>query len=141
LLSGIVASMQPRSPLTRPAAVLAIVAAVLIAAVTALASSSITKQRFGQVSIAAGQTRSLTVPFPDALKYGNASYSGRARLLAPAPGRKGGRPTLAKARIISSGAALGGSEYRARAYNGNRAGTAAVTLSVTTATVERLPHS
>ena len=132
--------MQPRSPLTRPAAVAAIAAAVLIAATAALASSSIAKYQFGEINIPAGQTRTLTVPFPDALKYGNASYSGRARLLAPTPGQKGGRPTLSKARILSSGAVLGGSEYRARAYNGNRAGTAALTLSVTTATVERLPH-
>jgi len=133
--------MTPHSPLARPPAVLAIVAAVLVAAGAALASTSITKYRFGQINIPAGQTRTLTVPFADALKYGNASYSGRARLLAPAPGQKGSRPTLAKARILSSGAILGGSEYRARAYNGNRAGTAALTLSVTTATIEQLPHS
>jgi len=116
-------------------------AAVLLAATAALAGSSVVKHGSASVAIGPGQTRTLTVPYPDALRYGNARYSGRAVVLAPARGRPGRPPLLSKVRLLEARSVLGGSEYQARAHNGNAAGTAAVTLSVRVTTLEPLPHS
>ena len=113
----------------------------LAASATALAADSLSKREVGRVQIAAGQTRSVAVPYPDALEYGNARYSGSARiaLLAPGPGEHAAVP--AKVTILSAQPVLGGSEYRVRAHNGNVPGTAPVVLVVATTTVEPLPHS
>jgi hypothetical protein len=116
-------------------------AALLAAAAAALATSSITKHETGFISIPAGRTRTLSVPYPDALEYGNARYSGHAQVLEPRPPRKGAAPDLAEVRIIAAMSVEGGSEYQVAAHNGNRAGTAAVRLEVTATTIEPLPHS
>jgi hypothetical protein len=125
----------------RYAGVCAIAAVAALAAGAALAASSIVKRHSESTTIAAGQTRTLTVPYPDALKYGNARYSGSVMVLAPKAGVKGRPPKLAKVRILEAQSVLGGSEYQARAHNGNAAGTAAVRFTVTATTLEPLPHS
>jgi hypothetical protein len=115
----------------------------LLAAPSALAGGGYTtKHTHGSIAVPAGQTRTLTVPYPDALEYGGAIYSGKAVVLAPPPGTKHSAPKLGKVRILEAGSVLGGSEYQARAHNGNAAGTAAVTLSVTATTREpRIEHA
>ena len=134
--------MQPAGrtvPGVRAAAAVGI--AVLVAAVTAMAASSITKHQISAISVPAGQTRTLTVPYPDALKYGNARYSGHATIKLRPVGGKGRPASVTKVKIVKAGSVEGGSEFQARVYNGNAAGTTAVRLYVTATTVEPLPHS
>lgn len=113
----------------------------LLVCASAFAAGATTKHGTATKAIAAGKTLTLAVPYPDALKYGNATYSGRAIVLASAPGATGSAPSLAKVRILSKGSILGGSEYQVRAHNANAAGTAPVRLKVIATTVEPLPHS
>jgi len=115
--------------------------AALFAAATAVAaaSPSTTKNLIARVYIPAGETRALSVPYPDALKYANARYSGRYTL-APKPAAAGSRPNLAKVAILEAQSVEGGSLYLVRAHNGNPRGSAAVRLSVIATTVEPLPH-
>jgi hypothetical protein len=120
-------------------AVAAAGAAAALAAPAALAGSYLAKHDSASIAIPAGQTRTLTVPYPEALEYAGALYSARVVVLAPAPGAKGAKPALAKVRILAAHSVLGGSEYQARARNGNRAATAAVRLRVTTTTMEPQP--
>ena len=120
-------------------AVAAAAAAAALGAPAALAASYLAKHDSGSIAIPAGQTRTLTVPYPDALKYAGALYSARVVVLAPAPGAKGAKPTLGKVRILVAHSVLGGSEYQARARNDNRAETAAVRLRVITTTMEPQP--
>jgi len=135
----------------RPArlvAVAAVVAATLLASAASaparrgrVNARSLTKQLTAVVSIAAGAARSLAVPFPDALEYGNARYSGASRVLPPRPGTRGRSPDLADVKVLAASAVEGGSEYEVRVRNGNPAGTAAVRLEVIATTIEPLPHS
>ena len=113
--------------------------AALVATAVAAAATSITKNMIATVNIPAGATRTLSVPYPDALEYGNARYSGRYAL-APKPLASGSRPDLAKVRILEAQSVEGGSLYRVRAHNGNRRGSAAVRLTIVATTVEPLPH-
>ena len=115
--------------------------AILIAATSALAARSITKHQIGSISVPAGHTRTLTVPYPDALEYGNARYSGHATIeLRPVEGA--GQPaSVKKVKILKAGSVEGGSAFQVRVYNGNHPGTSAVHLQVTATTVEPLPHS
>jgi hypothetical protein len=116
------------------------IALVLCAAAFAATARPITKTNISVRSIPAGQTRTLTVPYPDALEYGNARYSAHVEVLRPLPGAKGRAPVLTKVRILEKQSVEGGSAYQVRAHNGNVAGTAAVRLSVVATTVEPLPH-
>jgi len=126
--------------MVRRALVLALAGALLATAVGAGASaSSITKHKLASVDIPAGVTRALSVPYPDALKYGNARYSG-SRRLSRKPGARGSRPDLAKVEILEAQSVEGGSLYRVRAHNGNPLGSAPVRLTVIATTVEPLPH-
>lgn len=115
--------------------------ALLVAVGVASATSSITKNQNGFLNVPAGHTGTLTVPYPDALEYGNARYVGRVLVLAPRRATKGRAPDLLKVRILDAMPVQGGSGYQARAHNGNRAGTAAVRLEVIATTIEPLPHS
>jgi hypothetical protein len=133
--------MERPSRFRWPASAAAIGALVLLAGAVAFAATAITKHASATLRIPPGATGTLVVPFPDALKYGNARYSGRSGVLAPKPGQKGRAPSLVKVKILAAEPVLGGSEYQARARNGNSAGTAAVRLYVTATTVEPLPHS
>jgi hypothetical protein len=108
--------------------------AALVAA--AGAASPVTKTASRTFTIAPGATRSLLVPYPDALEYAGARYTGTVRVLAPAAGSTGRRPALGEVRIVSTGGWLGGSEFRAVVRNGNPTGTAAARVRVTAVTVE-----
>jgi len=119
----------------------AIGAGALFAAGAAIAASSVTKHHTGFFNVPAGQTRMLSIPYPDALEYGNATYSGRDVVRAVKFGPKLRAPDLGKVRILYDGSVQGGSAFEVRAHNANGAGTAAVRLEVIATTVEQLPHS
>ena len=125
--------------MARRALAITLLAAALLAAAVAAASTSVTKNMIGSVDIPAGATRALSVPFPDALRYANARYSGSHRL-ARKPLAPGSRPEPAKVAILESQPVEGGSLYIVRARNGNPRGSAAVRLTVIATTVEPLPH-
>jgi hypothetical protein len=110
--------------------------ALALTSASALAGGDVTKHESGSITIAAGATRTLTVPYPDALKYAGARYTGSAVVLGPPKGAKGSRPSLELVKIREAQSVLGGSEYQARAHNANPAGTAAVRLRVSTTTIE-----
>ena len=114
--------------------------ALALGAGVALAAGQVVKHASRVVTLAAGATRTVTVPYPDALEYGNARYGGHVTVLAPTTAAAGRAPDLARVVVLSAGSVLGGSEYRARVRNGNATGTAPVRVSVTTTTVEPLPH-
>jgi hypothetical protein len=105
------------------------------AATLASAAGSITKNEIATVTIAPGATRTLSVPFPDALEYSDARYLGRHEL-APKPGAQGSRPQLSKVAILQSQAVEGGSHYLVRAHNANAPGSAPVRLTVIATTIE-----
>jgi hypothetical protein len=120
----------------------ALVAAVALAgAGSALAARSVIKTQAGFFNVPAQRTRTLSVPYPDALEYGNARYSGRWIVLPPLPGAKGRKPSIGDVKVLSAGEAEGGSLFRVRVRNSNPAGTAPVRLEVIATTVEPLPHS
>ena len=115
------------------------VALCLLATSGAFAARAVTKHATGSVTLRPGQTAAVGVPYPDALKYGNARYSQKvAWSFASGPGAT---PDRAKLRILSAHSILGGSEFQVRAHNGNAAGTAPVRVTVVTTTVEPLPHT
>ncbi len=93
-------------------------------AATALAAGGKVLHQSGTYSVAAGKSRSVAVPFPDALEYGGSRYSGSVRILSSSGGFK----------ILSRGSCLGGSEYCVKVHNGGRA-TARFKVTATT----RLP--
>ena len=112
-------------------------AALLAGGGVALAASSVVKHAVRSVSVRAGSERTVRVPFPDALKYGNALYSG-ALTLSWSGG--GPAPDLAEVRILEAQSVEGGSLYEVKVRNGNAAGSLAVRVTVTATTVEPLPH-
>jgi hypothetical protein len=116
-------------------------AVALLGAGTAFAARSVVKRNAGFVSVPAQQAQTLSVPYPDALEYGNARYSGRWIVRLPLAGTKGSEPRIAAVRALSAGEAEGGSLFRVRVRNGNPVGTAPVRLEVIATTVEPLPHS
>ena len=124
--------------MARRALAIALALALLATAVGA-AATSITKHTIASVDIPAAATRALSVPYPDALKYGNARYSG-SHTLAREPGAPGSRPDLAKVAILEAQSVEGGSLYLVRARNRNGRGSAPVRLTVIATTVEPLPH-
>jgi hypothetical protein len=132
---------MPRNPTRILAALAALALLVVVAAAVALAAGSITKHRVGSISIPPGQTRTLTVPYPDALEYGNARYSGHATIKLGAAPRSTRPASLRKVKILEAGEVEGGSAYQVRARNNNPSGSGAVDLVVTATTVEPLPHS
>jgi hypothetical protein len=112
----------------------------LVLGAAALGGTSIVRLATRTLSIPAGQTRTLTVAYPDALEYGNARYSGQVALLGPPHGTKGRKPDLGKVRILERQSVEGGSAFQVRADNANAPGSAAVRLVVSAKTVEPLPH-
>jgi len=104
----------------------------------ALAAGSTVRHAARSVSIRAGATRTVRVPFPDALKYGNALYSGAVTFSWSGGGPS---PDLAEVRILEAQSVEGGSLYEVKVRNGNAAGSVAVRVTVTATTVEPLPHS
>ena len=80
-------------------------------------------------------TATLTLGFPFALKYANAMYSGRVRVLAPSRRAKGRtRPRRSLVKVLSRGPAEGGSVYRVKVRNSNAGTAAPVRVRVTTTT-------
>ncbi len=96
-------------------------AAVLVCAMalglTAVAGASSTKTKkttktaHKTVMLLQGQTKTVDVPYPQALKHAGAKYSCTAKASGPAKG---------KVRILSRGSALGGSVCRVKARNRNK---------------------
>jgi hypothetical protein len=123
----------------RRALAIALLVVLLATAAAAAAARSITKNQIGFLTLPPESTGTLNVPYPDALEYGNARYSGSHELRRK-PHSTGSAPDLAKVRILAAGSAEGGSLYRVRAHNANAAGTAPVQLIVTATTIEPLPH-
>jgi hypothetical protein len=107
---------------------------------TALLGSTVVKHSIDVVRIGAEATRTVTVPFPDALEYGNARYAGRVVVLGAAGGAPGRRPRRTLVRILDAKPVLGGSEWQVRVRNRNPRGTAPVRLEVIATTTEPLPH-
>jgi len=128
----------------------AVASLALVLASAALATSQLVRHASRFATLVAGQTQTITVPFPDALKYSGARYFGHvsirygysyARLARAYVAMGHQRPDLTKVKILRSGSVLGGSEFQARVRDGNPAGTAPVIVLVTATTVEPLPHS
>lgn len=113
-------------------------ALALAGAAAALASSSLVKHATRSVSLRGRAVRTIRVPFPDALKYGNALYSGAVALSWSGGGPS---PDLAEVRILEAQSIEGGSLYEVKLRNANAAGSVAVRVTVTATTVEPLPHS
>jgi hypothetical protein len=125
----------------RAGAAAAIGVAALIAAASAPAAGPIIKNQIGSIRVPAGETRTLTVPYPDALEYGNARYLGRVKIKLRAGKATGRRASVTKVVILKAASVEGGSAFQVRVRNANASGTAAVELVVTATTVEPLPHS
>jgi hypothetical protein len=111
-------------------------AAILLA----LLAGPLVKHSVDVITLPAGHARTVTVPFPDALEYGNARYSGRAVVLGGPAGARGRAPHRALVRVLDGRPVLGGSEWQVHIVNGNPAGTAPVRLEVIATTTEPLPH-
>jgi hypothetical protein len=107
----------------------------LAAAGTALAVHRITLHNTKNFTLAAGKTQTFKVSYPDALKFGGSTYSGRAQILPPATNAHGARPSVSKVRVLSKGSAAGGSAFAVKVRNGNRPGTAPVRVRITATTV------
>ncbi len=107
----------------------------LASAGTALAVHRITLHNTKTFTLAAGKTQTFKVAYPDALKFGGSTYSGKVQILPPAKNARGSKPTLTKVRVLTRGSVAGGSAFAVRVRNGNRAGTAAVRVRVTATTV------
>ncbi len=101
----------------------------------AAAPRSIVKEASAHVLLASGQTRTLTVAFPDALKYANASYAGYPSVPNASP------VALRHVKITGRRFVDGGSAYQATAHNENPPGTAPVEFLVAARTFEPLPHT
>lgn len=112
----------------------------VVAILATVLATAIVKHWVDIVGLAAGHARTVTVPFPDALKYGNARYSGRVVVLGAFPGAAGRTPRRSLVRIERAQPVVGGSEWQVRVRNGNSPGTAAVRLEVIATTTEPLPH-
>ena len=109
------------------AAVLACGAAPSLTAVAGASSAKTTKSAHKTVTLLQGQTKTITVAYPQALKYANAKYSCTAKVSGPAK---------KKVKILSRGSALGGSVCRVKAKNTSKVsgldGTASITVTATT---------
>lgn len=117
-------------------AALASIAALGLSGAAAAAAGTVVKHHVTTVTLRPGVTATFDVAYPDALKYGGATYSGTVRVLPPAPGAAGGTPSLGRVTVLSRGQALGGSELAVRVRNANPRGTAAVRVRITATTRE-----
>jgi hypothetical protein len=86
--------------------------------------------------LAAGKTRTFDVGYPDALKYGGASYSGSVRLMPPAScgPRNNPCPRLDRVHVLSKSSCEGGSDFCARVRNSNARGTVSYGVRLTATT-------
>jgi hypothetical protein len=112
-------------------------AALLALALCAVAAASTTKRSVKSFPIQAGKTKTFTVSYPDALKYGGSRYSGTVKVLPPAKVKQGQmQPDLSKVKVLGKGPAQGGSVFQVRIRNSNATGTATPRVRVTAITVE-----
>ena len=88
----------------------AVTALVCVAAlsVASVAMAAIVKSNSKTVTLGARSTKTVTVPYPDALKFGNAKYSCKWQITGVEPG---------KVKILSHGSAEGGTVCRVKARN------------------------
>jgi len=101
----------------------------------AAAATTHTQSASRTFTVRSQTTATLTFGFPFALKYANAKYTGRVRILPPARVARGQtRPRLSLVRVLSRGSAEGGSVYRVRVRDGNPASAAPVRVRLTTTT-------
>jgi hypothetical protein len=109
------------------AAVLACGTALSLAAVAGASSAKTTKSARRTVAVLQGQTKTIDVGYPQALKYAGAKYSCTDKVSGPAK---------SKVKILSRGSALGGSVCRVKATNTSKVsgldGTASITVTATT---------
>jgi hypothetical protein len=109
------------------AAVLACGTALSLVAVDGVALAKTTKSARKTVTLVQGQTKTINLGYPQALKHKGAKYSCTATVSGPA--RK-------KVKILSRGPALGGTVCRVKAKNTSTIsgldGTAKVTVTATT---------
>jgi hypothetical protein len=100
-------------------------------------AATVHRQSASRTFIVRSQTTQTDIlGFPFALKYGNAQYSGKVRILPPARGGRGqARPRLSLVKVLSRGPAEGGSVYRVKVRNNNPRPAAPVRMRVTTTTM------
>lgn len=88
----------------------AVVALACIAAlsVASVALAAVVKSNSKTVTLGARSTKTVTVPYPDALKFGGATYKCTWKITGVDPG---------KVKILSHGSAEGGTVCRVKARN------------------------
>jgi hypothetical protein len=103
----------------------------------ALASSALAAYRFHlkEFSLAPGATRTVSIVYPEALKYAGAKYSGKVQIILPSASQGSGAPKRALVHILRQGSTLGGSEFTVRVRNANAANTVPVRIIVRVTTV------
>ncbi len=121
------------------AALLALLACAAIAAAASAAPSALVKRDMRTVALRPGRTATVNLPYPDALEFGGARYSGTVKILLPPPSARGRRPTLHLIKLLSDGPAEGGSLFRVRIRNDNPPGTLPARAVI--AALTRLPAS
>lgn len=117
---------------------------LMLGATVALATTGITLHKTKTFKLAAGKTQTFKVAYPDGLTYAGSKYSGKVKILAPALGAMGSKPSLKKVHVLSKskGCALGatgcscpgGGYFCATVKNGNKSATAAVRVRITATT-------
>ena len=93
--------------------------ALLASSFSAVALAATTKSKSKTVSVPKGATRTIVVAYPDALRYGNATYKGKVTVVN------------GKVKVLSKGSTQGGSAYQARVQN-TGSGTASVKVTAST---------
>ena len=114
---------------------LTLVLACLFPAALAASAQAAYRYHVKEFILAPGATRTVSIVYPEALKYANARYSGRVQIgLRPAShGRAAPKRQLVH--ILSQGSTLGGSEFTVRVRNSNAANTVPVRIIVRVSTV------
>jgi ABC-type amino acid transport substrate-binding protein len=113
--------------MTRPFRIIACIA-LFAFSFAAVASAAASKTKSKSASVAAGKTRTITVAYPDALKFGDAKYKCSAKVTE-------GDESMV---TIKKGSAQGGSVCQAKATN---KGSDSVTVKVTATTTRQSQSS
>lgn len=133
-------AMPARSGFRRAILAGVVLGVLACASTAALASSTpLVKRASRTISLRAGQTRTVLVPYPDALEFGGARYSGRVKVLSVAAPGHGRQPSLLLVKVLSKASSEGGSLLRVRIRNANAPGTLPVRALITAIT--RIPAS
>ena len=105
------------------AGLLALLAGVAITGAAWATPGAVVKRDVRTVALRAGRVTTVEVPYPDALEFAGARYSGSVKLLPAATDATGRRPDLQLVSVLSRGPAEGGSLFRVRIRNANPPGT------------------